>query len=171
VRTVRHRPDPARPSTKPAKRTNGAQATPKTRQTGTVRMSPLTWEQAAVSMLPGGGLRFVIPVLESANRIWRHQRGRTHTDDAYRQAKADASRRFRHVPKLAGPLEVWITWYRDKAHGDADNRIKPALDLLKGIAYADDASVCALHMTRVDDKTQPARLEIVVGPYAAQGAA
>ena len=137
----------------------------------TKRPAPMVWGQERAEMLPGGALRFTVPVLESANRIWRNQRGRTHIDADYKSAKRAAALRFRHVPKLAGPLEVRITWYRDKAQGDADNRIKPALDLLKGIAYADDATVCAIQMLRVDDRTQAARLEIVVRPYTTEMAA
>ena len=62
---------------------------------------------------------------------------------------------------LAGELAVAITWHRSQKSGDVDNRIKGALDLLRGIAYADDASVARVSCERVDDGT-PARLVVDV---------
>jgi Holliday junction resolvase RusA-like endonuclease len=68
------------------------------------------------------------------------------------------------VVPLLGDLAVSITWYRERRVGDTDNKIKGTLDLLKGIAYADDASVARVSCERVDDGT-PARLVVDVDNF------
>jgi len=164
MRTVKHRPETARHATNGRKAGKPTSPAPKRGKRAATRPRPLTWDLASVEMAPSGALVFVVPVLESANRLWRSQRGRTHKSTEAATDERQARARFRHVPQLDGDLEVWITWYRAAKQGDADNRIKPALDLLKGIAYHDDASVAVIHMARIDDPTQPARLVITIAP-------
>jgi Holliday junction resolvase RusA-like endonuclease len=69
-----------------------------------------------------------------------------------------------------GELAVSITWFRERRVGDTDNKIKGTLDLLKGIAYADDASVARVSCERVDDVTA-ARLVVDVENFRRQEAA
>jgi Holliday junction resolvase RusA-like endonuclease len=112
-------------------------------------------------MLPGGGWRFTLPVVTSANRLWRQGRGVTYKANGANADTKAAALLFRHVVPLAGELAVSITWHRSQKSGDVDNRIKGTLDLLRGIAYADDAAVARVSCERVDDGT-PARLVVDV---------
>jgi len=146
-----------RHATTPRKTPHGSLTRPK----AVKKAAPLTWAEATVAMLPGGGWRFTLPVVTSANRLWRVGGGRNYkAKDAATDTKA-AALLFRHVVPLAGELAVTITWYRAQRSGDVDNRIKGALDLLRGIAYADDASVARVSCERVDDGS-PARLVVDV---------
>ena len=146
-----------RTATKPRKTTTGSL----TRSKAVKRAAPLTWADATVAMLPGGGWRFTLPVVTSANRQWRMGKGRTYKAKGASDDARAAALLFRHVVPLAGELAVAITWHRSQKSGDVDNRIKGALDLLRGIAYADDASVARVSCERVDDGT-PARLVVDV---------
>ena len=153
---VKRAPRP-RPATKPRKATTGSLKGSKAAK----RPAPLTWTESTVSMRPGGGWRFTLPVLTSANRQWRMGKGRTYKAKGASVDTKAAALRFRHVVPLAGELSVSITWHRSQKSGDVDNRIKGTLDLLRGIAYADDASVARVSCQRVDDGTQ-ARLVVDV---------
>jgi Holliday junction resolvase RusA-like endonuclease len=135
-----------------------------TRSKAVKRPAPLTWADATVSMLPGGGWRFTLPVVTSANRLWRQGKGRTYKAKGAGNDTRTAALLFRHVVPLLGDLAVSITWYRERRVGDTDNKIKGTLDLLKGIAYADDASVARVSCERVDDGT-PARLVVDVDNF------
>ena len=146
-----------RQATKPRKTTLGSLKRPK----AVKRPAPLTWADATVSMLPGGGWRFTLPVVTSANRLWRVGGGRTYKAKGAATDTKAAHLLFRHVVPLVGDLSVSITWYRERRVGDVDNRCKGTLDLLRGIAYADDASVARVSCERVDDGT-PARLVVDV---------
>ena len=127
------------------------------------RPDPLTWARATADPLPTGGWRFTIPVVTSANRTWRMGKGRTYKGGkATADTKAAATAFCRMVP-MGGELAVSIVWYRAQRSGDVDNRIKGTLDLLRGIAYADDASVARVSCERVDDGS-PARLVVDVQP-------
>jgi Holliday junction resolvase RusA-like endonuclease len=144
-------------ATKPRKATHGSLTRPK----AVKKAAPLTWADATVAMLPGGGWRFTLPVVTSANRQWRMGKGRTYKAKAATDDARAAALLFRHVVPLVGDLSVTITWYRAQRSGDCDNRIKGTLDLLRGIAYADDASVAKVSCERVDDGS-PARLVVDV---------
>lgn len=124
--------------------------------------TPITWATARVEMLPDGGWRFTMPVPERTNAIWRHWKGRTLVSARHRADKATAPRLWRFVAPFAGEVSVRMVWYRARKAGDVDGRIKAALDLLRGIAYGDDAQVAALAIERVDDATEPARLVVDV---------
>lgn len=144
-------------ATKPRKATTDSP----TRSKAVKRAAALTWADATVTMTPGGGWRFVLPVVTSANRLWRTGGGRTYKAKGASTDTTAAALRFRHVVPLAGELSVAITWHRSQKSGDVDNRIKGTLDLLRGIAYADDASVARVSCERVDDGTA-ARLVVDV---------
>ena len=149
-----------RPATKPRKATTGSPNASKPAK----RPAPLTWADATVSMRPGGGWRFTLPVVTSANRQWRVGKGRAYKAKGAATDTKAAALLFRHVVPLLGELAVSITWHRSQKSGDVDNRIKGALDLLRGIAYADDASVARVSCERVDDGT-PARLVVDVDNF------
>ena len=154
---ARSTPQTPRPATNPRKATTGSLKRPK----AVKRAAPLTWADATVTMRPGGGWRFTLPVVTSANRLWRTGGGRTYKAKGAADDTRAAALLFRHVVPLVGDLSVSILWYRAQRSGDCDNRVKGTLDLLKGIAYADDASVARVSCERVDDGT-PARLVVDV---------
>jgi len=156
---VKRAPRP-RPATKPRKATTGSLKGSKPAK----RPAPLTWADATVSMRPGGGWRFTLPVVTSANRQWRVGKGRAYKAKGAVTDTKTAHLLFRHVVPLRGDLAVSITWHRSQKSGDVDNRIKGALDLLRGIAYRDDASVARVTCERVDDGT-PARLVVDVDNF------
>jgi Holliday junction resolvase RusA-like endonuclease len=68
--------------------------------------------------------------------------------------------RFRRIEPPA-EVVVTITWYRGAARGDLANREKPVCDVLRGLAYRDDAQIAELHLVRVLDRRRP-RLEVTV---------
>jgi Holliday junction resolvase RusA-like endonuclease len=155
-----------RPATKPRKATTGSLK----RSKAVKRPAPITWTDATVAMLPGGGWRFTLPVVTSANRQWRVGKGRAYKAKGAATDTKAAALLFRHVVPLGGELAVSITWHRSQKSGDVDNRIKGTLDLLRGIAYADDASVARVSCERVDDGT-PARLVVDVDTFQRQSKA
>jgi Holliday junction resolvase RusA-like endonuclease len=153
------------PATKTPKQGQGKATAPKRRTTSRSPKRPpaLTWAEATAEVAPGGGWRFTMPVVTSANRTWRMGKGRTYKGGkATADTKAAATAFCRMVP-MGGELAVSIVWYRAQRSGDVDNRIKGTLDLLRGIAYADDASVARVSCERVDDGS-PARLVVDVQP-------
>jgi Holliday junction resolvase RusA-like endonuclease len=115
-------------------------------------------------MSPRGGWRFTMPVVTSANRLWRTGKGRNYKADGAAADTKAAALIFRHVVPLDGELSVAITWHRSQRSGDVDNRIKGTLDLLRGLAYRDDASVARVSCERVDDGTS-ARLVVDVDNF------
>lgn len=137
---------------------------PKTRGKGSsTRPAPITWQTASCRATLTGWL-FTLPVPERTNAIWRRWQGRTLVSAKHRQDKQVAPAVFGRCDPVACDVAVRITWYRARRSGDVDGRIKAALDLLRGVAYRDDAQVAELFIARVDDPTQPARLEIHVEP-------
>ena len=162
VRMVKHRAESPRPASKPAKAGKAKRTAPKpvrkARQ-GRARF-PFTWDDASVTATTTGW-RFEIPVPGSGNRMWRKGRGRTYKHAEHAAHCQQAAVRFRHVTPLVGDVAVSIAWYRDRKAGDVDNRTKTTLDILSGIAYADDKQVADLRVRRVDDGS-PARLVVTV---------
>lgn len=65
-----------------------------------------------------------------------------------------------------GSVSVTVhLWFPDRRRRDVDNVVKSILDGLNRIAYADDAQVAELHVTRGIDGRQPrAEIEIEVLP-------
>ena len=157
------RPQSPRPAPKPRKtgQSKGTAPKPRPKASSAKRAAPLTWADARVEATTTGGWRFTMPVVTSANRLWRSGQGRTYKAKGASVDTKAAALLFRHVVPLDGDLAVAITWHRSQKSGDVDNRIKGTLDLLRGIAYRDDASVARVSCTRVDDGTA-ARLVVDV---------
>jgi len=59
------------------------------------RAIPLTWEQATVTAT-AEGMRFTIPVITSANRIWRTGQGRTYKSKGASADELQARNGVRH---------------------------------------------------------------------------
>ena len=113
-------------------------------------------------------MNLTLPLPPSANRYWRSiclgnrprvlvsKQGR-----AYRKrAQLVAGAQFKRVP-LTQDVRVVLNVYTPTRAGDLDNRIKPTLDALQGIAYADDRQVVEILARRFVDKDNP-RVEVTV---------
>ena len=110
-----------------------------------------------------------LPEPPSANRYWRHAKGRTylHKDArAYRLVVRMAYIQRTKSLKIAfpdEPLSVTFTWLRARKSGDLDNRIKQLLDALCGLAYTDDDQIVHIDATRYDGKRK-GRIDITIEP-------
>ena len=100
----------------------------------------------------GAIVQLTLPEPPSANRYWRHARGRT-----YRSAEANAYRAsvvllspVRTVPFPSGDVRVIATWFRSRRAGDLDNRWKVLRDALNGVLWTDDQQIVELHLYRKD---------------------
>lgn len=62
---------------------------------------------------------------------------------------------------IEGEVAVRLVVYMARRGCDLDNRVKPTLDALTGVAYADDAQVARLDVTRALDPDDP-RVEVEV---------
>lgn len=114
------------------------------------KLSPITWATAHAEAVPAGW-HVAMPQPVSANRIWRHGKGRTFQAKQHTTDKAEAARRFGHLPPLVGPVAVRICWVRARRSGDLDNfSAKPVLDILKGVLFGDDSDVVEIRMLRFE---------------------
>ena len=110
-----------------------------------------------------------LPEPPSANRYWRHARGRTYLSKEakdYRETILSAyCARYKSL-RIAFPIEplsVTFTWLRARKSGDLDNRIKQLLDALRGLAYTDDAQIVHIDATRHDGKRK-GRIDVTIEP-------
>jgi Holliday junction resolvase RusA-like endonuclease len=106
-----------------------------------------------------------LPVPGSANRQWRVGRGRTYKTETARKYEEAAGWAMASCPKLSGEIAVDVTWYTPRK-SDLDNRAKPLLDALKGIAFGDDIEVAELHMRRVVTEELAACMLVAIRPAA-----
>ena len=104
----------------------------------------------------------MLPYPPSANRYWRHFRGRTVRSseaDKYRGAVSYYARVAGLTARLSGPVRVRVTLHpkltkkgdASKTRLDLDNCAKVLLDALQGIAFAHatwTASRCSTPRTR-----------------------
>lgn len=108
-------------------------------------------------------IELTLPEPPSANRYWRHARGRT-----YRSAEANDYRTNvillspnGAVPFPSGPVKVTATWYRSRRAGDLDNRWKVLGDSLNKVLWTDDQQIVELHLFR-QDAPKNGRIELIV---------
>jgi hypothetical protein len=64
--------------------------------------------------------------------------------------RAEATSWLSGEPPLTGELYARIVWFHRRKHGDVDNIIKPILDALSGVVYADDDLIVKCSSERVD---------------------
>lgn len=113
-----------------------------------------------------------LPEPPSANVYYRRAGKHMHISadgKAYKAAvKAAYVREFLHfrIAVPSAPVSVQIVWTRGRKSGDLDNRIKPVLDALKGLAFTDDKQVVELHAYR-RDKAKLAGVQVVITQLAA----
>ena len=86
----------------------------------------------------------------SANRSVRRGSHRQYTPAQHRSDKAWAKIRFGSCAAMDGDVRVVIGWVRKRRQGDTDNRTKSTLDILRGVAYADDKQVADVRTVRLD---------------------
>lgn len=103
------------------------------------------------------------PLPPSANRYWRHYRGRVVVSDEAKQYKQMLAMlaKVDQVTPLTGPVVLTVAVYRERKAGDLDNRLKVLLDALQGTFYENDSQIRELHATLHDDKQDP-RVEVAV---------
>ena len=114
-------------------------------------------------------MRLTLPLPPSANAYWRAIcQGRkarvlvSKDGRAYRRrARLVGLAQVGNLEPFTGPVRVALHVVTPTKRGDLDNRIKPTLDALQGLAYDDDKRVVELHATRGVDRDNP-RVEITV---------
>jgi len=110
-------------------------------------------------------VQITLPVPPSANRYWRHAKGRTYVS-------ADALA-YRHTVQCwwwaktgrvmqQGDVVVEVGWYREAKRGDLDNRIKQLFDALRGLAWVDDKQVACYLTYRLDTEPERPRVDVTV---------
>lgn len=107
-----------------------------------------------------------LPYPPSANRFWRHFRGRVVLSAEGRAYKQAVALLLRKAKPAGHEVSVHLHFYRPRKSGDLDNRIKLLLDSLNGLAWEDDDQVVELHAWRHDDKKKP-RVEVTILPMGA----
>lgn len=114
-----------------------------------------------------------LPVPPSANHIWRVGKGRTYLSPEYKlwlkKARILIRNQYRGKP-LAGEVFVNIAWFRQTRRGDLDNKAKPILDALKGLAYMDDKQVGRIWLVRYDVScAHPEKMDVDIDHEDATG--
>lgn len=130
-------------------------------QGGTPR--PITWQTARCEAT-ATGWQFVLPTPERTNAIWRQWKGRTLVSAKHRQDKRLAPAVFGTCAPMEGDVAVDIVWVRQRRTGDVDGRVKALLDLLRGVAYHDDAQVADLRIVRQDGGGRAPGMYVTVTP-------
>lgn len=136
----------------------------KTRKQGVgIPPQPITWQTASCTATANGWL-FVLPTPMSANRSVRRGARRQYTPTQHRTDKAAAALRFGGCAQMVGDVRVVIGWVRERRQGDTDNRTKSTLDILKGVAYADDKQIADVRTVRLDGTTYAPGVYVWVSP-------
>jgi crossover junction endodeoxyribonuclease RusA len=110
-------------------------------------------------------IKLTLPLPPSANRLWRMDRAQgfmrksRKAKEYYKLVSWEA--RLKGIEPLDGDVIVVLQVYRAQRSGDLDNKIKPLLDALQGVAFHDDKQVIEIHAFRYDDKDNP-RVEVVI---------
>lgn len=114
-------------------------------------------------MLSENRMTYRYPLPPSANRYWRHYRGRTVVSDEARQYKQTLAMlaKVDQVQLLTGPVAVTMRVFRARRAGDLDNRLKVLLDAMQNVFYENDSQVVEIHASLHDDKHDP-RVEVSV---------
>ena len=108
-------------------------------------------------------ITITLPLPPSMNHYWRRVGRKTLISAKGREFKADCETmaKMQRVEKFDGEVAVDATIYMARLGCDLDNRIKPLLDALNGIAYDDDGQVSEIRMVRGLDRGNP-RVEVTL---------
>jgi len=112
----------------------------------------------------GDRKQFTLSMPPSANRLWRmdkrgFMRKSAEAVNYYEVAGFEAIKQG--VVICSCDVAITLKVYRARKSGDLDNRIKPLLDALQGVAFYDDKQVIEIHAYRFDDKNNP-RVEVMI---------
>lgn len=117
-------------------------------------------------------IRIVLPEPPSANVMWRSvvikgqvrvllsAEGRQYKQDV-RALWLKRSVLNRRTYPADAALSVTLIWNRARKAGDLDNRIKSALDALKGLVFVDDDQITQIHAFRAESP-RDGSLEVTV---------
>ena len=107
-----------------------------------------------------------LPVPPPVNQKYGVFKGRMLLQSDYRNylKKARVLVQLSKLRPIEGDCEVEIIWFRTKTRGDIDNRVKPILDCLEGVAFKNDKQVAKLIVERRKGRD---RMEVEVRPYEA----
>lgn len=110
-------------------------------------------------------LRFVLPLPPTMNTYWRHVGRKVLLSAAGRRFKdrCATAAMAQGATKASGEVSVTGTVYMARLGCDLDNRIKPLLDALNGVAWEDDGQVARIDLRRDLDRKRP-RVEIELTP-------
>lgn len=122
-------------------------------------------------------MRLVLPLPPSANAVWRSIARQRSNGKAFvtvvlskegRQFKRDAASwlNAQRTEVLEGPVSIRMTVFFPNRRGDLDNRTKPTLDVLQGVAYTNDSQIVHIESRREIAKDDP-RVVVIVEPYQA----
>lgn len=114
---------------------------------------------------------FRLPLPPTVNQYWRHVSPGKRRDPRRVVVKSADGRRFTRAARdmarqqgvvpVEGEVEVRLVFYFNRRGCDTDNRIKPALDSLEGVAYKNDRQVARIVADRALDPSNP-RTEVTV---------
>ena len=93
-------------------------------------------------------VELVLPYPPSANRYWRHAKGRTYRSKEAVDYISSVRALCVSLRPTEGAVRVSLHIYRPAKRGDLDNRLKVCLDSLQGLVYADDKQIVELHAYR-----------------------
>lgn len=113
---------------------------------------------------PADVVRVEIPLPPSVNMAWMNVpgKGRVRTPEYRRWHKAAFDElTAQHPGKIAGKFAVVIDLGRIKRRADADNRLKPILDLMSGVVTDDDA-MCERASIGWSDTVPAERVVVIV---------
>ncbi len=109
-------------------------------------------------------IALTLPLGPSANRYWRNVRGVMVKSEAAREYQEQVGWLARAAglrKPILGAVAVTLRVFRKQRSGDLDNKIKPLLDSLNGIAWNDDSQIVEIHAFRFDDPKNP-RIEVEI---------
>ena len=112
--------------------------------------------------------QFTLSMPPSANRLWRMDKRGFMRKSAeaiayYELAGFEAIKQGAEITDRE--IAITLKVYRARKSGDLDNRIKPLLDALQGVAFYDDKQIVEIHAFRFDDKHNP-RVEVMITPLS-----
>lgn len=102
-------------------------------------------------------MKLTLPLPPSTNELWRSFRGRTVKSEVARKfvAMAQLQAKTQGARMMQGHLRADCVFYLPSWRSDADNRIKPLLDALQGVAYENDRQVKAGSWLALVDPERP----------------
>lgn len=127
-----------------------------------LRRQPTRPERQALAPSREGVI--ILPWPPTVNHFWTGNDGGggRHTEAAAAFLRdARAMLEFYQGRCHEGFVDVTLRLYRPTLAGDVDNRTKPVLDVLQGVAYANDRQVIGLHVFNFLSRKRP-RAEVEV---------